>query len=109
MKSSQIFRAAAKAVDCNRANISNCCCRAIYHAAPQVSQDGVSQDADRGACERDYFDALFRPDYDASKQSMWWGQYWSDGDFYNRDWAEVQSCRVLALLFAAEVAESEGL
>lgn len=94
MKISRIFRMAAELYDDPLGPHSQSgCCHVIYQVA--VSRYAIDT-------AQNYFRTLFRPRYDGA-------YWWASPDGYYEPYQRDRPLRVLALLLAAAVAESEGL
>lgn len=96
MKISKIFRRAAEVyANPERKASKSGCCMAIGHVEEPTWHVG-HYDTETPA--QLFFKAIFGP-----RKSGWWWAYYVDNNF-----EEHRTPRVLALLFAAEMAEEEG-
>lgn len=108
MKLSTVFRRAARALDKEPAGIYSCMCGAVESAgwASGVGWGGVCD-----ALER--LDKTFANDaLKVRGHPRYWGANWGKQSARqkpeNYDFEEAKRCRVLALLFLAAMAESDG-
>ena len=105
----KIYRKAAELVEHNTSDIAvfGYSCLAIYGAiycATRPHNDEPSQLVDRSQFVDRYVELFYPPD---ELQTSWFNEDDAWGDLWGKTKQERSDCRVLALLFMAEIAKGE--